>query len=182
MAKTLSKQSEPQYLLIGEVLRPHGVRGELRMRLLTDYPERIAELQHVYLGTAPDAKRVEQYRVEHIRMHKTYGLLKLHEIPDRNAAEPLRGLFVMVSMEDAVPLEDDEIYLYQLIGMAVHTEGGQHLGELTDVLETGANDVYIVHGEAYGEILIPITDETLISTDLETRVITVNPPEGLLPE
>lgn len=175
------RPAEPKYLLLGEILRPHGIQGELRMRVLTDYPERIQELGAVYLGTGPEDRRAERHVVQHMRMHKGYGLLKLKTIPDRNQAEQMRGLFVMVSMKDAVPLEDDEIYLFQLIGMSVQTEDGQALGEIVEVLETGANDVYIVKGQEHGELLIPVTDETLIEINSETSTITVKLPDGLLP-
>lgn len=171
----------PRYLLLGEVLRPHGVRGELRMRILTDYPERITELGAVYLGSGPDASRVDRYTVQHMRLHQGYGLLKFKEIRDRDQADLLRGLYVMVNIEDAVPLEDDEIYLYQLIGLGVHTEGGDDLGTIKDVIETGANDVYVIKGGKYGEILFPVTDETIIETNLDTGIVLVRPPEGLLP-
>jgi 16S rRNA processing protein RimM len=173
--------AQPRFLLLGEILRPHGVRGEVRMRLLTDYPERISHLEHVYIGSSPDAAEPVRHVVQHMRMHQNYGLLKLKTIDDRNAAERLRALMVMVTLEDAVPLEADEIYLYQLINLTVQTETGETLGVITDVLETGANDVYIIDSPAYGEVLIPVTDETIIKTDIEAGIVIVQLPEGLLP-
>jgi 16S rRNA processing protein RimM len=171
----------PAYLLIGEILRPHGVAGEVRMRVLTRYPERLPELETVYLGSKPDSGKNIQFALQSVRMHQGYALLKLRGVDDRTQADRLRELFVMVSIEDAVPLEEDEYYLYQLIGLAVQTIEGEMLGTLTEVLETGANDVYIVDSPQYGEVLIPATDETIIQTDLESRIITVKLPEGLLP-
>lgn len=175
-------QDSPQYLLLGEIVRPHGVRGELKMRVLTDYPERIAQLNAVYLATDSNAKRPARYTVSGLRMHQDDALLTLKQVEDRNQAELLRGMYVMVDVRDAVPLADDEVYLYQLIGMKVRTVDGESLGEITDVLETGANDVYIVQGEAYGEVLIPVTDETIVETDTDSGVVTVKLPEGLLPD
>jgi len=172
---------QPTYLLIGEVLRPHGVAGELRVRVLTDYPERIVELDQIYLGTSPTSRKIKPHKLEKMRMHKGYALLKLARIDDRNLADRLRGLYVMVHIDEAIPLEDDEIYLYQLIGMRVQTTDGEDLGKITDVLETGANDVYIVNGGRYGEVLVPVTDETLIETDEINGIITVQLPDGLLP-
>jgi len=175
-------EDQPTYLLIGEVLRPHGVAGEVRVRVLTDYPERIAELEHIYLGTSPTSRKIKQHKLEGLRMHKGYALIKVAKITNRDLADRLRGLSVMVHIDDAIPLEDDEIYLYQLIGMRVTTTDGLDLGKITDVIETGANDVYIVNGGRFGEVLVPITDETLIETDDETGIITVKLPDGLLPE
>ncbi len=171
----------PKYLLLGEVLRPHGVRGELRVRLLTDYPERIKSLGEVFVGVSPESQ-VTAYRVEQMRFNQGYGLFKLHGVDDRDAADQFRTLFIMVDIEHAVPLGDDEVYLYELIGLHVKTTDGRLLGELVDVLETGANDVYIVQGSLYGEVLIPVTDETILETDLEQRIMLVKLPAGLLPD
>jgi 16S rRNA processing protein RimM len=171
----------PKYLLIGEILRPHGVRGELRLRVLTDHPDHMAQLSHVYIGTDPDDPRIKRFDVGAVRFHQGYALLTLKQIPDRTAAELYRGLFVMVELERAVPLEDDEIYVYELIGMQVVTEDGQELGPIIEVLATGANDVYIVDSAQYGEILLPVTDETLLRTDTDTRRVIMRLPAGLLP-
>jgi 16S rRNA processing protein RimM len=174
--------SRPPYLLIGEVLRPHGIRGEVRMRLLTAYPERIATLGTVWLAESLDAPTREAYQVEGMRMNPPYGLLKLKGIDDRTIAERLRGLMVMIDIDHAVPLEEGEFYLYQLIGLEVVQADGEPLGTLTDVLEAaGANDVYIVDSPVYGEVLIPVTPHTIIRTDMDARRLTVQLPEGLLP-
>jgi len=162
-------------------MRPHGIKGELRVRVMTDYPERIAKLKTIYLADKPEPKTAKPYQVEGMRMNGDFGLLKLKEIPDRTAAEKYRGLFVLIDMEHAVPLEEGEFYLYQLIGLTVQTEDGETLGKLTEVLETGANDVYIVKSEQYGEILIPVTNETIVKTDVNAGILIVRLPEGLLP-
>ncbi|MEP7292021.1 MAG: ribosome maturation factor RimM [Chloroflexota bacterium] len=172
---------KPAYLLLGEILRPHGIRGELRMRVLTDYPERIAKLQTVYLADTPEPATVMPFQVEGMRMNGEYGLLRLAGIADRDQADRLRALFVLVDMEHAVPLETGEFYLYQLIGLKVETGAGETLGTLVEVLETGANDVYIVDSPRYGEVLIPVTPDTIVKTDVDAGVLIVNLPEGLLP-
>ena len=171
----------PKYLLLGEILRPHGVRGEVRLRILTDHPERIAELEQVFLGDDADADEVTIHHVQQMRMQNEYGLLKLKGIDDRDEADTLRGLFVMVDLENAIPLEEGEFYLYQLIGLKVNTHDGQELGTITDVLETGANDVYVVDSPQYGEVLIPVTDETILETNVNAGFVRVKLPDGLLP-
>lgn len=173
--------NDVKYLIVGEILRPHGVRGELRMRVLTDYPERLSKHDSVFLGQSPN-KKLRQYTLEHVRMHKAYALLTLDGIADRDDADKLRGLKVMIDVNNAIPLEDDEIYLFQLIGMQVNNEAGDVLGTVKEVIETGANDVYVLNSEKFGEILIPITPETLLNTDTETGIILVRLPDGLLPE
>lgn len=173
---------KPEYLLLGEVLRPHGVRGELRIRVMTDYPERIAKLKTVFLAESPKAEKVTPYQVHGMRMNKGFGLLQLREITNRDQAERLRGLFVLVDIANAVPLEEGEFYLYQLIGLKVVTSLGETLGTLTEVLETGANDVYIVDSPQHGEILIPVIPETIVATNIDEGVLIVNLPEGLIPD
>jgi 16S rRNA processing protein RimM len=173
--------SQPRFLLIGEILRPHGIAGEVRMRVLTHYPEHLADLEKVYLSEDPDAADGTSYVLEQVRMHQQYALLKLKGVDTRDQAERIRQLWVMIEANDAVPLKQGELYLYQLIGLRVMTQAGRSLGSITDILETGANDVYIVQSSEHGEILIPATAETIITTDLDAGIMVVNPPEGLLP-
>lgn len=172
---------QPKHLLIGVILRPHGVAGEVRMKVLTHYPERLSKLKTVYLAPNPDSGSITAYSLEGVRMHQEYALLKLDGIHDRNQADMLRQLVVMVSVDDAIPLDEGEHYLYQLIGLTVQTDGGETLGTLTEVLETGANDVYIVQSPQYGEVLIPATHETILSTNMDKGLMIVSLPDGLLP-
>ncbi|MFN8377049.1 MAG: ribosome maturation factor RimM [Anaerolineae bacterium] len=171
----------PDFLLIGEILRPHGVHGELKVRVLTEYPERIPSIPVVYIGAGVGASNPRALHVESMRMHQGFALIKFRETPDRTMAERLRGQYVMVRIEDAVPLEEGEFYLYQVVGLPVWTDDGRELGVVTEVLETGANDVYVVKGDAYGEVLIPVTPDTILRTDIQGRQITVRLPDGLLP-
>jgi 16S rRNA processing protein RimM len=171
----------PRFLLLGEILRPHGVRGELRMRLLTDYPERIPQLEKVFLSRDPDAENPAAHQVEHLRMNQGYGLLKLVGVDDRDEADAFRECFVMVDFQNAIPLDEGEFYLYQLIGVRVETENGEAIGSITEVLETGANDVYVVDSPTYGEVLIPVTDQTIVKTDIDAGLVVVRLPDGLLP-
>ena len=171
----------PPFLLLGEVLRPHGLRGELRIRLWTDYPERIEGLEQVHLATGVHGRDARSYAVQHMRRHQRYGLLKLDGVDDRNAADLLRELKVLVAMGDAVPLEEEEFYLFQLIGMRVLTTAGCALGVIRDIIETGANDVYIVDSPEHGEVLLPATAETVLETNIAGGYLRVSLPEGLLP-
>lgn len=174
------QSSEPAFLLLGQVLRPHGVRGELRITVLTAYPERIVPEMEVYLGSNPeDAAHAVRYVVSGARTHHQYLILQVKGVNDRNEADVLREKYVMVRLEDAVPLEEDEFYLFQALGLDVYTEDGEHLGEVTEVLETGANDVYVVQGER-GEILLPAIDECVLDVDIEAGKMTVRLIEGLL--
>lgn len=169
---------EPRYLAVGRVLRPHGVRGELRVEVLTDYPERLGEHSQFYL-VPPDAPEAAQrYAVEKLRWHKGALLLKLGGCDDRNDAEGLRGMLVQIPIEEAVPLEEGEYYEFEIIGVEVSTEGGDRLGQVIDVLETGANDVYVVRGPG-GEVLVPAVDEVVLELDMELKRMVVRLLPGM---
>ncbi len=168
------KQPEPRYLVLGRVLRPHGIKGEVRMEVMTSYPEHVATLKHVYVG--PEHR---PYVLESARTHQGTLLLKLQGVDDRNAAEALHDQTVEVALEDAVPLEEGEYYYFQLLGMAVETDAGEALGEVTDVLEVpGGNDVYVVQGPR-GELLIPAIASVVQSLDLTGRRMVIHIIPGL---
>lgn len=173
-------RDEPPFLLLGRILRPHGVRGELRIEVLTAYPERIIPEDRVFVGADPsDPAAAVQYRIDGVRRHQQYLILQLAGVRDRGDADLLRDQYVMVPLDDAVPLEEDEFYLYQIIGLPVYTEDDEHLGEIVDVIETGANDVYVVRGPR-GEILLPAIPDCILDVDVEGKRVTAHLMEGLL--
>jgi 16S rRNA processing protein RimM len=166
--------AEPRLLAVGRVLRPHGLRGELRVELLTDYPERFALHRLLYLG--PTA---QPYELEAVRFHKEAALIKLVGCDDRDAAGLLRGQLVQIPMDQAVPLEDGEYYLFQVIGLEVVTDAGESLGRVVEVIDTHANDVYLVRGPR-GEVLLPAIADVVQEIDWEARRIRVTLLPGLL--
>jgi 16S rRNA processing protein RimM len=167
------RHPEPNHLAIGRVVRPFGLRGELKVELLTEYPEQLGRLRTVYLG--PETK---PWTVEGIRIHKKAALFKLTGCDDSNTAETLRGALVQVAREDAVPLEEDEYYEHQIVGMTVVEENGTLLGRLTEIISTGANDVYVVVGPE-GEILLPAIESVILDIDLDAARMVVRLIEGL---
>lgn len=166
-------------MLLGRVLRPHGVRGELRLEIITAYPERIVEGGRVFLGADPnDPGAAEVRRVARARRHQQHLILELEGISDRDEADAYREQYVMVPLEEAVPLEEGEFYLFQVLGLDVHSDEGEFLGQVSDVIETGANDVYVVHGPT-GEILLPDIEECILKVDIPANRMTVHLMEGL---
>ncbi|MCS7040911.1 MAG: ribosome maturation factor RimM [Caldilineales bacterium] len=163
-------------MTVGRILRPHGVRGEVRMEILTGYPERLSLHRVFYLG--PQA---QPYPVESIRFHQGAALIKLAGCDNRNAAETLRGLLVQIPLEDAVPLEEGEYYYFQVVGLEVFTEAGECLGRVMEVIETGANDVYVVHGPR-GELLVPAIGQVVQSIELAAGRMVITPLPGMLDE
>jgi len=150
---------------------------------LTGYPEHFLQLEQVGLSQDDRAMSdVDIYDVERVRLHQAYGILKLEDVDDRDEADLLREMFVMVPLDDAVPLEEDEYYHFQLLGLTMVTEMDEIVGEVTDILETGANDVYVVNGPQYGEILVPAIASVVQEINLDTRRIIITPLPGLLPD
>ncbi len=173
--------TEPDFLVIGRITRPHGVRGEVGVAVYTDTPERFEWLTEVYVSSDVDDSDPVLAQVEHVRYHRELVLLKLVDYPDRTAAEALRGLWVLVPRAAAVPLEEGEYYLYQLMGLTVVTTQGETLGQLVDILETGANHVFVVQGDR-GELLLPDIPEVVQVIDFTTHLMTIQLLPGLLPE
>ena len=167
------RRPEPHYLAIGRVGRPFGLRGELKMQLLTDYGEQLYRLHTVYLG--PEA---QPWKVEGIRLQKAAALLKLTGCDNRTDAEALRGALVQIPREDAVPLEEDEYYEHQIVGMTVVEEDGTLLGKVVEILSTGANDVYIVGGPD-GNLLLPAIESVILEIDLDADRMVVHVMAGL---
>lgn len=170
------QKPELRYLAIGKVVRAHGVRGEISVAVLTEFPDRFATTEQVYLG---DEFEAEPYQLKSYRWHKDHVLMTLAGITDRTQAEQLRGRFVQVPLEEAIPLPEGAYYLYQLVGLQVVTTIGDVLGVIVDVLETGANDVYVVDN-GQQEILLPAIPDVVQSVDLEQAQMVVKVIDGLI--
>jgi len=162
-----------EFLAVGRVLRPHGVRGELLLETLTDFPEQLEEAETVYLGEA-----AEPHPLHSMRLHRDQLLIHLADCPDREAAEAFRGQLVQIRVETAAPPPPGRYYQYQLIGLAAVTDEGEPLGKIVDVLETGSNDVYVVQGPS-GELLLPALRSVIQNIDLESGRMIVHLIPGL---
>lgn len=173
---SVETSAEPSFLIIGQIQKPHGVRGEVRVVSHTDFPERFTWLETVYVGE----KDLRLMTVESTRFHGDLVLLKLEGFDSRESVESLRGQWLQVPESEAVPLEEGEYYLYQLEGLRVFTDEGEDLGELVQVMETGANNVFVVRGES-GELLLPDTDEVVQEIDFENGRMIVHLLAGLRP-
>ena len=174
-----SPQTTTGYLAIGRIIAPHGIRGEVKVEVLTDFPERFKPGAHVFLGAGTEDPEARPAKIAAARPHKGGFLVKLDIVPDRNAAELVRNRYLLIPAADAMPLGEHENYLHDLIGLQVETTDGQHLGELREVLFTNANDVYVVRGPA-GEVLLPAIRDVVLQVDLSARRMVVALPEGLL--
>ena len=161
------------HLIIGQVVAPRGLGGELKVQIETEDPNRFMDLETVYLG-----KSLQQFTVRQARLFKGQALLKLVGIEDRNAAEERIGSYVYVHIDDALPLDEGQFYVHQLYGLRVETEDGELLGSIDDVIITGANDVYVVKGNG-PELLLPAIPEVVLDIDLDDERVVVRLLPGL---
>jgi 16S rRNA processing protein RimM len=144
--------------------------------VFTDFPERFTALRTVYLG---DALQAQLWQVRQARWHSDRVLLSLEGCDDRTKAEQLRGLLVQIPVEEAMPLPEDEYYPHQLVGLDVVTREGEELGRLSEVVFTGANEIYVV-ASPRGQILLPAIADVIERVDLEEGYIVVNLIDGLI--
>lgn len=154
-------------MLVGRVGGPFGVRGEIKVELHTDFPERFERLAHGYFG--PNYRRQS---IEGSRTHKGQVLLKLKGLDTREAVEELRGEEIFVPRDEAVPLPEGHYYLDDLLDMTVATTSGHPIGRVTDVLRTGSNEVLVVN-EGRDAVLIPVIKDAVRVLDLEGRQVVV---------
>lgn len=166
--------TEPEFLLVGRIARPHGVRGEVGMKLMTQHPEHLMTLKTLFVGSDH-----EPYQVARMRRHHDGMIIHFAEITDRDQAEALRGLMVYISIKDAVPLEDGEYYLYQIEKMRVVSDEDEELGRITGLIETGANDVYVITTPDGKELLLPAIPDVIKKVDVDNGIMTVHLLEGL---
>ncbi|MEW6182585.1 MAG: ribosome maturation factor RimM [Bacillota bacterium] len=163
-------------IAIGEIVAPHGHRGTVRVLPLTDFPERFSGMSTV---TVFKDGQCRKYTVESAERHKRFVLLKLAEVKDMNAAELLRGTLIKVPREEAAPLPDGSYYIFDVIGLEVWAEDGSRLGTISEVFQTGANDVYSIRLTDGREILIPALKEVVLEIDVPGRRMVVRLPAGL---
>ncbi len=179
-SETQSNPSEIPLMTLGKIVRSHGVRGEVRMQIFTAYPDNIPHLESVYLCYERNPDALTPYNLEGVRFHRGVALLKLVGIDDRNQAEMLRGQLVKAYLAKGAPREEGEIYLFELLGIAVYTEADEYLGKVERIIETGANDVFLLQGTERGDVLIPDTDEVVQHIDLGAKKMIITPIPGLL--
>ena len=162
-----------QYLEAGKIVTTHGIRGEVKIMPYTDVPELLCEFDRLFIG-----KEHMEINIERSRVFKNTVIAKLEGIDTPEAAEKLRNKILYMHRDD-LELDDDTYFIQDLIGMEVRdVDSGQVYGRLDDVMQTGANDVYVIKGEDK-EYLVPAIADVIVSTDLENDVMTIRPLEGL---
>jgi|YelNatPaOPRAMG01_1025707.scaffolds.fasta_scaffold00089_29 16S rRNA processing protein RimM len=166
----------PKWVSIGYVVRPHGVRGEMKVIGVDEGVARFCQATRVLLES--QGGRRQEYGVERFRARGRIILLKLKGVGSREEAESWRSSEVSIPIEEVPPLEPGSYYAFQLVGLEVRTSSGERLGTLTEILELPASDVWVVR-EGEKEILVPAVAEIIEDVDIEGGTIRVKALEGL---
>lgn len=164
---------------VGVITDTHGLKGELKVFPTTEDPARFLDLTDVLLGDDEREDTLINVTVSGVRFFKNLVIIKLKGYDHINEVEGFKKQGLFVTRENAIPLEEGEYYVKDLIGLDVVTEEGESLGSLIDVLETGANDVYVVRKPGRKDILIPVIEECILEVSLEGGIMKVHLLPGL---
>lgn len=164
-------------LRVGVITSAHGVRGEVKVFPTTDDNSRFKTLKHVLMDTGKEKIPLE---IEHVKFFKNMVILKFKGFDNKNDVEMWRQRDLLITRDQAVKLAPDENFIADLIGLTAVTDEGVVLGTLTDVLQTGANDVYCVKMENGKELLLPAIKDCILNVDLEKQEMLVHVLDGLL--
>lgn len=165
------------FLRVGVITTSHGIKGEVKVFPTTDDVNRFKKLKQVILDTGKEHIELE---IEGVKFFKQLVILKFKGIDNINEIEKYKGKDLLVSRENAVKLNKDEYFIFDIIGLKVITDTQEELGELVEVLLTGANDVYVVKTSEGKEILLPAIKDCILEVDMDNRLIKVHVMEGLL--
>jgi 16S rRNA processing protein RimM len=168
------EDEQQDWMLVGVVAAPVGVRGEVKIDLYTDFPDRFTQLTEIYVG---DGHR--PMRLAGSRRHAGRVALRFVDVPDRDAADALRGQPLYIPRSQAMPLPEGHYYHDQIIGLRAVSTAGEDLGVIEAILPTGSNDVYVAR-DGTRELLIPAIRDVVRDIDLDAGTLTVEPIEGLL--
>ncbi len=168
----MTATEEPWDLVVGQVTAPFGVKGEVKVRPETDLPERFQRLRQVRLEFPSGEER--PIHIRRVRVTAKGLLVTFEGYEDRPQAEALRGAWVKIKHSMALPLPEGSYYIHELVGLHVVTEEGRELGEITEVIKSPANDVYVTP-----HAMIPALREVVKRIDLEQKLMVVSLPEGL---
>jgi len=166
-----------QLLQVGAITSTHGVRGEVKVFPTTDDPKRFKRLKDVILDTGKEQIPME---IESVKFFKQFVILKFKGFDNINDIERFKGKNLYVTRENAVRLRRDEYFIADLEGLTVLLEDGTEFGTLTEVIQTGANDVYTIAMKNGGEVLVPAIKECILSVDIEEGKMIIHLMDGLL--
>lgn len=157
------------------MVNTHGLKGDMKIYPYTDYPERFNEIEYIYFE-----ENDEKFFIEKVKFHKSMPIIKLESIDTIEKAETFRGKTLYIDETNIRELEEDEYMISDLIGLVAILEDGDILGEIINVLQYSANDIYVIKSETGKEYLIPAIKAFVPVIDIENNKIVIRPIEGLL--
>uniref|UniRef100_UPI00405658BA ribosome maturation factor RimM n=1 Tax=Agathobacter sp. TaxID=2021311 RepID=UPI00405658BA len=165
-----------QFLRVGVITSTHGVRGEVKVYPTTDDPQRFKKLKQVILD---DGKQTRELEIMSVKFHKNMVILKFKGIDNINDVEKYKQADLLITRENAVKLEEGEYFIVDLIGLKGTTDEGEEIGMLSDVIQTGANDVYVFSKEGVKDLLVPKIPDCVKEINLEEGTVLVHLLPGL---
>ncbi len=165
------------YFRVGVIANSHGVKGEVKVHPTTDDINRFKNLETIYLD---DNGSYKELHINSVKFVKNMVVLGFEEYNNINEILGFKGLELYVDREHAIPLDEGEFYVADMVGADIVTDEGDHFGTLKDVLKTGANDVYVINTDDGKEVLFPSIPECILEKDLENKKIKVHIMDGLL--
>jgi 16S rRNA processing protein RimM len=162
--------------LIGYILKPHGIKGEVKVDPISPYPERFNRLDRVYLKN----DSIQAYSIQSVRISNRFVFLKLSEINSRSEAELLRNYEVLIDKEQLIELKADEFFIHDLVGCEVISENGDLIGKIVEVMQVSSNDIYVVQDERGREILVPAIKDVIKNIDIKHKKIKIHLMEGMI--
>jgi len=166
------KLSESEFIAIGKILAPWGIKGKLKVEVVTDFPHRFAPCSKIYIKRQP-------MTIDGTEWHKGQAIIKLNTIDTIDEAQRLKGQPVEIHRSQLKPLSEGQYYHFQLIGLEVWTTQGELLGNITEILAAASNDNYVISSPK-GELLIPAIEDVVKSIDLDKRRLVIEAIDGLL--
>ena len=163
--------------VVGKILKPHGVKGSVKVEIITSFPEHFLELKTVYIE---QENQKQAYSIEDARLSDRFVFLKFSGINDYDQADALRNHYIYIAQKDLMPLNKDEYYIHDLIGLKVFDEQGVFIGTIRDVWTYSANDIYVLNTDDGQEKLIPAIKPVVKSVNLKERTMVIHVMEGML--
>ncbi len=166
-----------EYLEIGQIVNTSGLKGEVKVKPLTDDITRFNELESIYIQKA---KQLVKYKIQGVKYIKNMVILKLEGIDTIEEAEKYRNFYIKINRDDAVELEKNSYFIVDIIGCDVYTDEDVLLGKVTEVFQTGSNDVYAVKTTEGKEIFLPAISDVIKNIDIQNKKVTIHVLEGLI--
>ncbi len=172
-----AKAQQPDYIIIGRITKPHGVRGAVKVEPITDDPNRFSLLEKVYVG--PEEAPGDAIYIDKVQFQNKFIILSLKSVTTREAADGLRGQYLHIPADEALDLPEGSVYFYDLIGLQVYTNKNEFVGTVTDYQEYPASDMFVIEKDER-EYLIPDVPDIVEDVNLDEGKIIINPIDGLL--